>query len=432
MTRAKTQSPLPPRAAPNRPTPPVPKVTFGRIPENTGHRMVLFGPGGIGKTTLAATAPGPVAFFDLDDSLSRLRDQLPDGVDVRPVEGVTGWADIRKALHAEGWGDVQTVVVDSATKAEELAVAHTLATVPHEKGHRVDRIEGYGFGTGYAHVYETFLALLGDLDAHTRWKAAKKLGLAKVPVHVARDLSPEQIRAYRIADNQTATLAEWDFEILPIELAELREGGFDMDLLAFDEEELARLLTEGAGVQEGLTDPDDVPEPPDEAVTQPGDLWILGNHRLLCGDAGSTDDVDRLLDGAVIHLVNSDPPYNVRVEPRSSTAIAGGHLDAVEPPTDVALAVVRLGLADDGVALLGEVVASDVDAGAVLQARGSGRRGCHGSGPLPGEGELAPADLLEARRLAFLGHLADDGAVHGMDNVGELGRLSGHQQKGGG
>ncbi len=159
---------------------------------------------------------------------------------------------------------------------------------------------------------------------HTRWKAAKRLGLAKVPVHVARDLTPEQVRAYRIADNQTGTLAEWDFEILPIELVELREGGFDMDLLAFDEEELARLLTEGAGVQEGLTDPDAVPEPPDEAVTQPGDLWVLGDHRLLCGDAGSTEDVDRLLDGAGIHLVNTDPPYNVKVEPRSNTAIAAG------------------------------------------------------------------------------------------------------------
>jgi len=157
---------------------------------------------------------------------------------------------------------------------------------------------------------------------HTRWKAARKLGLEYVPVHVAKDLTPEQIRAYRIADNQTGTLSEWDFEILPIELAELREGGFDMDLLAFDDEELARLLT--SDVKEGLTDPDDVPEPPDEATTRPGDLWILGDHRLLCGDSGSTEDVDRLLDGAAIHLVNTDPPYNVKVEPRSSTAIAAG------------------------------------------------------------------------------------------------------------
>ena len=86
-----------------------------------------------------------------------------------------------------------------------------------------------------------------------------------------------------------------------------------MDLLAFDEEELARLITEGAGVKEGETDPDAVPEPPDEATTQRGDLWLLGDHRLLCGDSGSTEDVDRLLDGSRIHLVNTDPPYNVRL-----------------------------------------------------------------------------------------------------------------------
>ena len=77
-------------------------------------------------------------------------------------------------------------------------------------------------------------------------------------------------------------------------------------------------------MKEGLTDPDNVPEPPDEATTQPGDLWILGEHRLLCGDSGSTEDVDRLLDGQTIQLVNTDPPYNVKVEPRSSTAIAAG------------------------------------------------------------------------------------------------------------
>jgi len=162
------------------------------------------------------------------------------------------------------------------------------------------------------------------IAGHTRWKAAKKLGLAKVPVHVATDLTPEQVRAYRIADNKTSELAEWDFEILPIELAELREGGFDMSMLAFDDDELARLLTEGMGVTEGLTDADAVPEPPDDPVTQPGDLWILGDHRLLCGDSGSAEDLDRLLDGNTIDLVNMDPPYNVKVEPRSNNAIAAG------------------------------------------------------------------------------------------------------------
>ncbi|MBZ0172266.1 MAG: ParB N-terminal domain-containing protein, partial [Phycisphaerales bacterium] len=157
---------------------------------------------------------------------------------------------------------------------------------------------------------------------HTRWKAAQKLGLDKVPVHVARDLTPEQIRAYRIADNKTAELAEWNMELLPIELAELDGAGIDWSLLGFDQDELAKLLD--PGVKEGLTDADAVPEPPDDPVTKPGDLWVLGDHRLLCGDSSSVEDVDRLLDGQSIHLVNTDPPYNVKVEPRSNNAIAAG------------------------------------------------------------------------------------------------------------
>ena len=157
---------------------------------------------------------------------------------------------------------------------------------------------------------------------HTRWKAARKLGLAQVPVHVATDLPPEKVKAYRIADNQTATLAEWDFELLPIELKDLQRADYDLSLLGFGEEELAHLLD--GDVAEGLTDPDHVPEPPDTPVTQRGDVWVLGNHRLMCGNSGSVEDLDRLLDGATIDLVNMDPPYNVKVEPRSATAIAAG------------------------------------------------------------------------------------------------------------
>jgi len=157
---------------------------------------------------------------------------------------------------------------------------------------------------------------------HTRYKTAIKLGLEQVPVHVATDLSPEQIRAYRIADNRLADLATWDMELLPIELSALQGMDFDLGLLGFSEDELAKLLD--PGVKEGLCDPDEVPEPPDEPVTQPGDLWILGQHRLLCGDSGDPEHVDRLLAGATIHLVNTDPPYNVRVEPRSNNAIAAG------------------------------------------------------------------------------------------------------------
>jgi len=155
---------------------------------------------------------------------------------------------------------------------------------------------------------------------HTRWKAAQKLGLAEVPVHVATDLTPAQIKAYRIADNKVAELASWDMELLPIELSELRGMDVDLELLGFSSEELEKML--GATGTEGLTDPDAVPEPPDEAVTKPGDIWVLGNHRLMCGDSSKPEDVDRLLDGAKIQLVNTDPPYNVKVAPRSNNAVA--------------------------------------------------------------------------------------------------------------
>jgi len=151
---------------------PRPRVAFGNIADGAGHRTVLFGPGGIGKTTLAATTPGPIAFFDLDDSLPRLRTSFAEGdldLDVRPVDGISSWQDIRDALHAPGWDEIRTIVIDSATRAEELAVAHTIATVPHEKREIViRRIEDYGYGKGYQHVFETFLTLLGDLDQHTR------------------------------------------------------------------------------------------------------------------------------------------------------------------------------------------------------------------------------------------------------------------------
>jgi DNA modification methylase len=157
---------------------------------------------------------------------------------------------------------------------------------------------------------------------HTRYKAAIKLGLELVPVHVAKDLSPAQIKAYRLADNKSSELAEWDYELLPLELNELKGMAFDLGILGFSEDELAKMLD--PGVQEGLCDPDEVPEPPDEATTKPGDLWILGNHRLLCGDSSKAEDVDRLLGGATIQLVNTDPPYNVKVEPRSNNAIAAG------------------------------------------------------------------------------------------------------------
>jgi hypothetical protein len=116
---------------------------------------------------------------------------------------------------------------------------------------------------------------------------------------------------------------DWDYERLKRELDALQEEDFDLSLLAFPEEELAGLLHPDG--RPGLTDPDTVPEPPEEAITRPGDLWTLGDHRLFCGDSANREHVDRLLAGATIHLVNTDPPYNVRVEPRSNNAIAAGN-----------------------------------------------------------------------------------------------------------
>jgi len=157
---------------------------------------------------------------------------------------------------------------------------------------------------------------------HTRWKAAQKLGLETVPVHVATDLTPEQIRAYRIADNRLAERATWDMELLPIELSELQGMDMDLGLLGFSEDDLAVLLE--PDVKDGQTDPNAVPEPPDEAISKLGEVYQLGDHRLMCGDSCSVEDLDLLLGGAPIHLVNTDPPYNVKVEPRSNNAIAAG------------------------------------------------------------------------------------------------------------
>jgi DNA modification methylase len=160
------------------------------------------------------------------------------------------------------------------------------------------------------------------IAGHTRLKAAEKLGLTEVPVHVARELTADKVRALRIADNKLHELSTWDMELLPLELADLQSVDFDLALLGFSAEDLAAIMAPAGN--EGLVDPDEVPAPPDAATTVPGDIWVLGNHRLMCGDSSKPEDLDRLLDGQPIHLVNTDPPYNVKVEPRSNNAIVAG------------------------------------------------------------------------------------------------------------
>ena len=154
----------------------------------------------------------------------------------------------------------------------------------------------------------------GIIAGHGRVMAARKLGLEKVPTIELSHLTDAQRKAYIIADNKLALNAGWDMELLGVEMQGLADEGFDLSLIGFDENELATIL---ADKTEGLTDPDEVPEIPDNPITKEGDVWILGKHRLMCGDSTSIDAVDKLMDGAAVDLLFTDPPYNVAFNGRS-------------------------------------------------------------------------------------------------------------------
>jgi DNA modification methylase len=146
------------------------------------------------------------------------------------------------------------------------------------------------------------------IAGHTRFEAAKRLGLDLVPVHVADGLTEQQVKAYRIADNRVGQEAEWDYDLLKLELEELDNP----ELTGFNEDELNSILAE---VGEGLTDPDEVPEAPEIPVTVSGDLWELGEHRLVCGDSTNADDVQKALGNIKPMLMVTDPPYGVNYDP---------------------------------------------------------------------------------------------------------------------
>jgi DNA modification methylase len=167
------------------------------------------------------------------------------------------------------------------------------------------------------------------IAGHGRILAAKRLGLQQVPVIRLGHLTDAQARAFRLADNRIALNAGWDDELLSAELERLKEDGVALDLLGFAEDELDRLL-DGLDADGASEEEDAVPEPPAEATTRPGDLWLLGPHRLLCGDATVATDVERVVDGASPHLMVTDPPYGVEYDPNwrnesgvSSTARTG-------------------------------------------------------------------------------------------------------------
>ncbi len=157
------------------PTPPTntnkPRVAFGTIRDAAGQRVVMYGTGGIGKTTLSVQMPAPVAFIDLDDSLRILKSKFTEcGFigNIKPVEGVTDWATLLAVLNADGWDGVGTIVIDTATRAEKMCEDWIIANIVNDKGAKVQNIEAYGFGKGYVIKADEFNKLLGALDRHAR------------------------------------------------------------------------------------------------------------------------------------------------------------------------------------------------------------------------------------------------------------------------
>jgi DNA modification methylase len=163
----------------------------------------------------------------------------------------------------------------------------------------------------------------GIIAGHGRLLAARKLGMTEVPVIELAGMSDAEKRAYVIADNKLALNAGWDEELLRLEFTDLDALGFDLGLTGFSGDEITGLMNIGG---KGLTDPDDVPDAPVVPVSRPGDLWLLGPHRLLCGDSTSEADVAKVLGGVRPHLMVTDPPYGVSYDPswRSEAGLAEG------------------------------------------------------------------------------------------------------------
>lgn len=158
----------------------------------------------------------------------------------------------------------------------------------------------------------------GIIAGHGRVMAAQKLALKEVPVMVATGWTEAQKKAYVLADNQLALNAGWDTELLKVELQEINGLDFDMGLMGFSDDFLQSVLVE---TTEGLTDEDAVPDVPEEPETKPGDVWVLGRHRLMCGDSTSIDAVERLMDGRKADMWLTDPPYNVAYEGKTKDAL---------------------------------------------------------------------------------------------------------------
>lgn len=161
----------------------------------------------------------------------------------------------------------------------------------------------------------------GIIAGHGRVLAARKLGITKVPCIELAHMTEAQKRAYVIADNKLALNAGWDDEVLALELQALQGEGFDIDLTGFDDAELAALLEKARAEPEMQADPDDAPDVRAVAVTKPGDVWLLGKHRLMCGDSTSIEALQELCQGQLVDMWLTDPPYNVAYEGKTKDAL---------------------------------------------------------------------------------------------------------------
>jgi site-specific DNA-methyltransferase (adenine-specific) len=197
---------------------------------------------------------------------------------------------------------IKEVAVDKLIPYAKNSRTHS----PEQVGQIAASIKEFGFRNPILVDNLTLIA------GHGRLLAAQKLGLDKVPTIDCSDMTESQKKAYIIADNKLALNAGWDTAMLTIEMKELQEEGFDLDLLGFDDKELNALLE--PEVVQGLTDEDAVPETPKEATTKLGDVYILGKHRLMCGDSTSITDMEKLVNGQPVDMCLTDPPYNVAYE----------------------------------------------------------------------------------------------------------------------
>ena len=173
------------------------------------------------------------------------------------------------------------------------------------------------------------------VDGHLRLKAAQKLGLKEVPVALADELTEAQVKAFRILANKSANWAEWDADLLKLELEDLQEMDFDLELTGFELPELEDIMGAGAdGGTEGQTDPDAVPEAQEEPVSRLGDVWLLGRHRLMCGDSTDAGSVALLMNGEKADMVFTDPPYNVDYASKNAALNARHGSNSIETPME--------------------------------------------------------------------------------------------------